>query len=96
MRLDVFLKTSRLIKRRAIAREMCEKGRVLVNNHEAKPGKEVKQGDLITLTFSSRIIEVEVSSPGPSSSRNAAPAQMYTMKSDKRIPKDTELWSENL
>ncbi len=95
VRLDLFLKTSRLIKRRAIAREMCEKGRVLVNNHEAKPAKEVKQGDVVTVTFSSRIIEVEITGPVSSSTRKTVPAELYRVKSDKRIPKDAELWSEN-
>ncbi len=47
MRLDLFLKTSRLVKRRTVAQEMCVAGRVLVNGNEAKPAKEVKQGDVI-------------------------------------------------
>ena len=60
MRLDLFLKTSRLVKRRTIAREMCEAGRVLVNRHQPKPSKELKQGDFVALQFTNKGIELEI------------------------------------
>jgi len=94
VRLDVFLKTSRLIKRRAVAREMCDNGRVLVNSHEAKPAKEVKQGDVITLKFSSRIINLDVLGI-PASSRKAPPEELYRVTSETRLPKEEDLWSES-
>lgn len=60
MRLDKFLKNSRLIKRRTVAKEACEAGRVLVNEKVAKPGTEVQIGDRICIRFASRPIVVEV------------------------------------
>lgn len=96
MRLDLFLKTGRIIKRRTIAREMCDNGRVLVNGHEAKPAKEVKQGDVITLKFSTRIIDLEIIGLLAASSRKTPPEGLYKVKSEARVPKDEDLSSENL
>jgi len=96
VRLDLFLKTSRLIKRRTVAREMCDKGRVLVNGHEAKPAKEVKQGDVVTLKFSSRLIELEITGLLAASSKKTPPDELYRIRSDTRLPKEKDLWNENL
>ncbi|MCQ2788746.1 MAG: RNA-binding S4 domain-containing protein [bacterium] len=60
MRLDKFLKVSRLIKRRTVANEVSEKGRVLVNGTQAKPAKILKVGDKIRIESSKKPIEVEV------------------------------------
>ena len=60
MRLDKFLKVSRLIKRRTLAKEVCDAGRVEVNGKIAKAGTEVKPGDRITIGFGARQIKVEV------------------------------------
>ncbi len=95
MRLDLFLKTSRLIKRRIVAREMCDNGRVLVNGSEAKPAKEVKQHDIVTLKFSSRVIELEIIGLLSAPSKKTPPDELYRMKSDTRLPKEKDLWSEN-
>ncbi|EEU03604.1 S4 domain protein [Eubacterium saphenum ATCC 49989] len=51
MRIDKFLKNSRIIKRRTLAKEACEKHRILLNDRIAKPGTEVNVGDIITLKF---------------------------------------------
>ena len=51
MRLDKFLKVSRLIKRRTIANEVCDSARVFVNNNPAKPAKQLKVGDIITIEY---------------------------------------------
>lgn len=51
MRIDKFLKNSRIIKRRTLAKEACEKQRILLNDRIAKPGTEVNVGDIITLRF---------------------------------------------
>ncbi|MDD2579821.1 MAG: RNA-binding S4 domain-containing protein [Clostridia bacterium] len=51
MRLDKFLKVSRLIKRRSVANEICSSGRVALNGRPAKPGAEVKPGDILEITF---------------------------------------------
>jgi len=60
MRLDKFLKVSRLIKRRTVAAEACQSDRVLVNGREAKPSHAVKPGDVIEITFGQRSLKVEV------------------------------------
>ena len=60
MRLDKYLKVSRLIKRRTVASEACEAGRVAVNGKVAKPAHDVKVGDTIELTFGQRTLTVEV------------------------------------
>ena len=51
MRLDKFLKVSRLIKRRTVANEVCDSARVFVNNNPAKPAKQLKIGDIITIEY---------------------------------------------
>lgn len=51
MRIDKFLKNSRIIKRRTLAKEACEKQRILLSDRIAKPGSEVNVGDIITLKF---------------------------------------------
>jgi ribosomal 50S subunit-recycling heat shock protein len=60
MRLDKFLKISRLIKRRTIANEACDAGRVMINDKIAKAGTEVKTGDIIEIGFGSKAVKVEV------------------------------------
>lgn len=60
MRLDKFLKNSRIIKRRTVAKEACEAGRVKVNGKESKPGTELSVGDKITVTFGNSILNVQV------------------------------------
>ena len=62
MRLDKYLKISRIIKRRTVAKEACEQGRVEVNDKIAKPGLELKEGDVIKITFGSNELKVKVTS----------------------------------
>ena len=60
MRLDKFLKVSRLIKRRTVANTVSEMGRVLVNGNAAKPAKQLKVGDIIEIEYANRIEKVKV------------------------------------
>ncbi len=60
MRLDKFLKVSRIIKRRTIANEACDAGRVLVNGKVARASYDVKVGDIIEIAFGTRIFKAEV------------------------------------
>lgn len=60
MRLDKFLKVSRLIKRRTVANEACDAGRVLLNDKPAKASVKVKPGDIIEIQFGTRTVKVEV------------------------------------
>lgn len=60
MRLDKYLKVSRLIKRRTVANEACDAGRVLINDKVAKASSNVKEGDMITISFGNKEVKVEV------------------------------------
>ena len=60
MRLDKFLKVSRLIKRRTVANEACDAGRVMINDKPAKASVQVKTGDTVEIQFGSRNVKVEV------------------------------------
>ena len=60
MRLDKFLKVSRLIKRRTVANEACDAGRVMVNDKPAKASAQVKPGDVIEIRFGTRTVKAEV------------------------------------
>ena len=62
MRLDKYLKVSRLIKRRTVANEACDAGRVFINDKQAKAGTEVKPGDIIEIRFGAKNVRVEVTS----------------------------------
>lgn len=76
MRLDKFLKVSRLIKRRTVANEACDAQCVLVNGREQKAGYQVKPGDVIQLNLGKRLLKVEVLSTEDNASKAAA-AAMY-------------------
>jgi ribosomal 50S subunit-recycling heat shock protein len=60
MRLDKFLKNSRLIKRRTLAKEACDLGKIMINNKVAKAGTEVTPGDIITMKLGNKEFNVEV------------------------------------
>ena len=60
MRLDKYLKVSRLIKRRTVANEACDAGRVLINDRPAKASAQVKAGDVLEIQFGTRSVKVEV------------------------------------
>ena len=61
MRLDLVLKLSGLIKRRTIAKELADRGRILINDRVAKPSSEVKAGDILELRLGNRVLVVEIS-----------------------------------
>ena len=76
MRLDKYLKVSRLIKRRTVANEACDAGRVLLNDKVARASADVKIGDVIEIQFGTRNVKVEVLSVQDSEKKEAA-AEMY-------------------
>ena len=76
MRLDLVLKQSRLIKRRTIAKELCDMGKVTINGKVAKPSSEVNEGDILTLTLGIKIINVQIT---------------YSYKGIKAIPSYREI-----
>ena len=76
MRLDKYLKVSRLIKRRTVASEACGAGRVLVNGKAARASYEVKINDVIEMRFGARVVKAQVLSLAEHAGKDDAPA-MY-------------------
>ena len=76
MRLDIYLKISRLIKRRTVANEACDGERIRVNGKQAKASYQVKVGDMIEIQFGQRILKVEVVSVNEHANKEEATA-MY-------------------
>ena len=76
MRLDKWLKVSRLIKRRTVAQEACDAGRVSVNGRTAKPSAEVRPGDTVEIAFGGKTLRAEVLSVQESVRKDDA-AAMY-------------------
>ena len=60
MRLDKYLKVSRIIKRRTVAKEACESGRVSINGKVAKPSNDIKEGDIIEIIFANRKLKAKI------------------------------------
>ena len=82
MRLDKYLKVSRLIKRRTLAKEASDADRVLVNGKPAKPSKEVQVGDIITIIFGRKIVDVKITRLIESTIKEDA-LLMYELVSEK-------------
>lgn len=76
MRLDKYLKVSRIIKRRTVANDACDAGRVTVNGKVAKAGVDVKVGDIIEIRFGNNLTKVEVLSTQETVKKDNA-SQMY-------------------
>ena len=76
MRLDKYLKVSRIIKRRTVANEACDAGRVTINGRPAKASTDVKVGDVLEIMFGTRPVKVEVLSVQETVKKEAA-AEMY-------------------
>ena len=76
MRLDKYLKVSRIIKRRTVANEACDAGRVLINGKVAKAGTEVRVGDILEIHFGNSTVKVEVTQISENARKEAA-AEMY-------------------
>ncbi|WP_379137043.1 RNA-binding S4 domain-containing protein [Paenibacillus sp. sgz500958] len=90
MRLDKFLKVSRLIKRRTVAKDVSEQGRVLINGREAKPSSTVKIGDEITVQFGQKLVTVQVEKLVETTRKDEA-AGMYTLLREEPIVKSNGL-----
>lgn len=84
MRLDKFLKVSRLIKRRTLAKEVADKGRILINGQVAKAGSNVKVGDVLEIRFGQKLVTVEVQKLQESTRKEDADS-MYTLVKEERV-----------
>jgi len=87
MRLDKFLKVSRIVKRRTVAKEVADKGRIQINGVLAKSSSTVKIGDLVKIQFGNRILEVEVLQLNDSTKKEDA-TKMYEIKSETRVSEE--------
>ena len=81
MRLDKYLKVSRIIKRRTVANDACSGGRVSLNGKTAKPGAEVKENDVLEIRFGAKTLRARVDSVQEFAKKEQA-AEMYTLLSD--------------
>lgn len=84
MRLDKYLKISRLIKRRTVANEACDAGRVLVNGKVARASYDVKVGDQLELQLGNRIVKVKVLEINEYANRETA-AHLYELISEEKV-----------
>ncbi|MDE3840542.1 hypothetical protein C0966_14570 [Bacillus methanolicus] len=84
MRLDKFLKVSRLIKRRTLAKEVSDQGRIAINGQQAKASSTVKEGDELTIRFGQKIVTVKVEKLQETSRKEEA-AEMYSVIKEERI-----------
>ncbi|MBM7710109.1 RNA-binding S4 domain-containing protein [Enterococcus lemanii] len=83
MRLDKFLKISRIIKRRSVAKEVADKGRIQINGKLAKSSSTVKVGDRLKIQFGNRCVEYEIRELHESTKKEDA-SQMYTLLSETK------------
>ena len=89
MRLDLFLKTTRLIKSRSVAQEFCDAGMVEINGAPAKSSKEVKAGDKLTIRRRNRISEYSIESiPAQKQVSKEKPPELYSIISETKIDDD--------
>ncbi|MBP3953477.1 RNA-binding S4 domain-containing protein [Bacillus suaedae] len=86
MRLDKFLKVSRLIKRRTLAKEVCDQGRITINGQVAKAGSNVKGGDILVVRFGQKLVTVRIDDVREVVRKEEA-AMMYTITSEEPVSK---------
>jgi len=84
MRIDKYLKVSRLIKRRTVAKDICEGEKIVINGRSAKPSTEVKPGDLVVIKMGARVLEVRVLST-PNTVRADEAHLIYEILNEKRV-----------
>ncbi|AMA74513.1 MULTISPECIES: RNA-binding S4 domain-containing protein [Aneurinibacillus] len=87
MRLDKFLKVSRLVKRRTLAKEVCDQGRVTLNGQVAKSSSAVKVGDELTIRYGNKLITVKIEKILDTTKKDEA-ATMYTLINEEYLPRD--------
>ena len=88
MRLDKYLKVSRIIKRRTVANEACSGGRVSINGKTAKPGADVHPGDVISIRFGERISTYEVLSLAETVRKNEADTMFRVLNEDNSVTQE--------
>jgi ribosomal 50S subunit-recycling heat shock protein len=89
MRLDKYLKVSRLIKRRTLAKEIADQGRVLVNGTQAKASSNVKVGDELSVRFGQKVMRVKVERLLDTTKKEEA-SSLYSVISEERLKEESE------
>lgn len=84
MRLDKFLKVSRLIKRRTLAKEVSDQGRITVNGQQAKASTTVKVGDELAIRFGQKLVTVKIEHLQETTKKEAA-AEMYSILKEEKV-----------
>ena len=90
MRLDKFLKVSRLIKRRTVAKEVSEQGRIWINGKEAKASSTVKVGDELEIQYGQKIVTVRIERLAESTRKDEA-GELYTVIKEEQRQREPEL-----
>ena len=85
MRLDKFLKISRIIKRRPVAKAVCDGDRILVNDRQAKAGREVRAGDTLRISLNSGILTCQILLIPTGNVRATDASSLYRIVSEERI-----------
>lgn len=89
MRLDLYLKASRLVPRRSVAQEFCDRGLVEVNESAAKSSKEVKVGDEVAIRRRNRLTKIEITEiPASKQVAKSAATELYRVISDEALEDD--------
>ena len=89
MRLDLFLKASRLVTRRSVAKELCHAGRIRVNDLIARASKEIKIGDVVELRRGTRVTKVRIADiPASKQVRRDEAASLFEIVEDSRVNDD--------
>ena len=84
MRLDKFLKISRLIKRRTLAKEVAEQGRIMINGNKAKASAHVQEGDELTIQFGQKLVTVQVNQTKEHIQKGEATSLYTVLKEERR------------
>ena len=90
MRLDLFLKWSRVILRRTLAKQVCDAGRVTVNDNESRAGREIRIGDTVEIDFPRRRMKLRVRSIPPHAPGKEGAREMIELLEDRRTGPDSE------
>ena len=85
MRLDKYLKVARIIKRRTVANEACSNERVTVNGKEAKPSKEIKIGDLCTISFGDKTVAFKILAVPEGNVAKNTTSMLYEIIEEKNV-----------
>lgn len=89
MRIDKFLKVSRIIKRRSLAKDVVDASRIMVNNKVVKPSYNVKVGDIVSIIFGNKIVTIKIIEIIESTKKNDA-KEMYELISEEPVKQDLD------